>query len=173
MDLFFELLKIVLPSIILAFITWYMVGKFIGNAENTRKSEVLLKNHEITIPLRFQAYERIALFLERISLDSLLMRINQSGMTSRQLHTEILASIRNEYEHNLSQQVYISVKAWEMVKNARAQMIKIINTAAEKTNPTLPSIELSKKILEIMSDYDKAPTQIALNYLKQEIQELF
>jgi hypothetical protein len=173
MENIIELLEIVLPSIIMGLLTWYLVRMFIGNAENTRKSELLLKNHEITIPLRFQAYERIALFLERISLDSLLMRFNQSGMTSRQLHSELLASMRSEYEHNLSQQVYMSVKAWEMVKNARAQMIKIINTAAEKTNPNSPGIELSKKILELMSDFDKAPNQAALDYLKQEIQELF
>jgi hypothetical protein len=133
----------------------------------------MMKNHEIIVPLRFQAYERITLFLERISIESLLMRLNQPGMNSRQLHTEILTTIRNEYEHNLSQQVYMSAKAWEMVKNARAQMIKIINSAAEKTDPSLPALELNKKILENIGDYSKSPTQVAIDFLKTEIQGLF
>jgi hypothetical protein len=173
MDTLLDILKLTIPTLIIAIITWYLVRTFIKNAEHTRKSEMLIKNHEITIPLRFQAYERIALFLERISIDSLIMRHNHAGLTSRQLHSELLTSIRNEYEHNLSQQVYMSAKAWEMVKNARAQMIKIINTAAEKTNPSSASIELSKNILDTVGEYDKSPTQNALDYIKLEIKELF
>jgi hypothetical protein len=67
----------------------------------------------------------------------------------------------------------MSAKAWEMVKNARAQMIKIINSAAEKTDPSLPALELNKKILENIGDYSKSPTQVAIDFLKTEIQGLF
>lgn len=150
-----------------------IIRMFLIKAEKERKAEILLKNHEIIIPLRIQAYERIILFLERISPDSLLTRHNQTGLTCRQFHTILLTSIRNEYEHNLSQQVFISSKAWEMVKNARTQMTKIINTAAEKINPNAPSIEFSKKILEIAGEYDKLPTQVAIEFIKKEIQMLF
>lgn len=173
MDALMDILRMTIPTLLIAAITWYLVHSFIKNAELSRKSDMMLKNHEITIPLRFQAYERITLFLERISIDSLLMRHNKPGITSRQLHTELLTSIRNEYEHNLSQQVYVSSKAWEMVKNARAQMIKVINTAAEKTNPATASIELSKNILETIGEYDKSPTQNVLDFIKLEIHELF
>jgi hypothetical protein len=133
----------------------------------------LLKNHEITIPLRLQAYERIILFLERISIDSLLVRYNTQGAKSRQLHTDLLAAIRNEYEHNISQQVYISPKAWEMVKNARSQIVKVINTAAEQTDNAAPAIELSKKIIEGIGEFPKSPTQTAIDFVKNEVQALF
>lgn len=173
MNIFFEILKYTIPALTVLITTWFLVKSFLNNAEKLRRIEFMMKTHEISLPLRLQAYERITLFLERIAIDSLLLRFNQPGMTSRQLHSELLSSIRNEYEHNLSQQVYMSAQAWEMVKNARAQMIKIINTAAEKTNPNLPSIELSKNILDNIGEYSKSPTQNALDFIKSEIRGLF
>jgi hypothetical protein len=173
MEIFFEILKYTIPALTVLVTTWFLVSAFLKSAQKQRNVEFMMKNHEIILPLRLQAYERITLFLERISIESLLMRLNQPGMNSRQLHTELLATIRNEYEHNLAQQVYMSAKAWEMVKNARAQMIKIINTAAEKTDPSLPALEINKKILENIADYSKSPTQMAIDFLKTEIQGLF
>ncbi len=173
METFFEILKYIIPALTVLITTWFLVSSFLKSAQKQRNTEFLMKNHEIIVPLRLQAYERITLFLERISIESLLMRLNQPGMKSMQLHTELLTAIRSEYEHNLSQQVYMSAKAWEIVKNARAQMIKIINTAAEKTDPSLPALELNRKILENISDYSKSPTQVAIDFLKDEIRELF
>ena len=173
METFLEILKYSIPAVVVALIVYFLVRTFIKEAESQRRAEQLLKNHEITIPLRLQAYERVMLLLERISIDSLLIRHNQAGINSRQMHTEMLSSIRNEYEHNLSQQVYISAKAWETVKTARSQIVKVINTAAEKINPTAPAIELSKKIIEEIREYDKSPTQVSINFIKDEIQAIF
>jgi small-conductance mechanosensitive channel len=89
------------------------------------------------------------------------------------MHTELLAAIRSEYDHNISQQVYISPKAWEMVKNARSQIVKVINTAAEQTDPAAPAIELSKKIIEGIGEFPKSPTQSAIDFVKNEIQAMF
>lgn len=169
----FEILKISIPAILVMAVTWFLVRVLLKNSDNQRRSDYLLKSHEITVPLRLQAYERVTLFLERISIDSLIMRFNHQNLNSRQLHTELLSAIRSEYEHNISQQVYMSAQAWEMVKNAKAQIIKVINTAAENTNPTLPAIELCKKILEGIGEYPKSPTQNAIDFLKSEVQALF
>mgnify|MGYP001489654823 FL=1 len=125
-----EILILLIPAIIIAVTVIIIVRYYYKHSENERRAELILKNQEITLPLRLQAYERMTLFLERISPDSLLMRHNQSNITSRQLHSILLTSIRNEFEHNLSQQIYMSPKAWELVKNARSQIIKVINTAA-------------------------------------------
>ncbi len=173
MNLTFEVIQYSLPALLVLLTALLLIKNFLKDSESQRKAELMMKGHEITLPLRLQAYERIVLFLERISIDSLLMRNNQPGMNSRQLHSELLSAIRNEYEHNLSQQVYMSAQAWEMVKNARAQMIKVINTAAEKVNPALPAIELNKQILENIGEYSKSPTQTAIDFIKTEIQTLF
>ncbi len=168
-----EILKYTLPTIVVLLTSWIILRSLLQNFEKQRNVELLMKSHEITIPLRFQAYERIILFLERISIDSLLTRLNQPGMNSKQLHSELIASIRSEYEHNLSQQVYISTKSWEMVKSARSQIIKLINTSNETTNPTASAIELCKNILENIGEFPKSPTQTAIDFIKTEIQELF
>jgi hypothetical protein len=173
MEEFIESIQYILPALLLVIVTWYLVRSFMDNFEKQRKIEFMMKSHEITVPLRLQAYERITLFLERISIDSLLTRLSQPGMNSRQMQSELLASIRSEFEHNLSQQVYISAQAWEMVKNARAQMIKIVNTASDKTDPNAPALELSRNILEGIGEYSKSPTQIAIDFLKDEIQGMF
>lgn len=170
-----EVLIIVFGTIVIvnAVVTLLFVRLFLRNSEKVRKAELLLKNHEIILPLRLQAYERLTLMLERISPESLLTRHNQSGLTSMQLHTLLLTSIRNEFEHNLSQQVYVSAKAWELVKNARHQITVLINGAAQQTNPSAPALELCKKILENVGEYEKLPTSAAIEFMKKEVQKLF
>jgi hypothetical protein len=168
-----EILKYTIPAIIVFFTVWLVLKSLLLNFENHRRTELLMKNHEITIPLRLQAYERIVLLLERISIEAMLTRLNQPGMSVRQLHGELVATVRNEYEHNLSQQVYVSANAWEMVKNARAQIVRLINTSFENSNPTASAIELSKKIIENIGEYPKSPTQTAIDFIKAEIQDIF
>ena len=168
-----ELLKYTLPALIVFITTWLVLWYFFRNNENQRKIELALKNHEVLLPLRLQAYERIALLLERISVDSLLVRINKPGMSVRQLQSEILAAIRSEFEHNLSQQIYMSSATWDAVRNSRNQLIKIVNTSTEKLDPNIPSIELAKKIMENVSELQKSPTLQAVEIIKYEVQQLF
>ncbi|MGC8803313.1 MAG: hypothetical protein ACP5PS_06020 [Bacteroidales bacterium] len=170
-----EILLIVFGAIVVVntIVTLLFVRMFLKYNEKERKAEILLKNHEIILPLRLQAYERLTLMLERISPESLLTRHNQTGLTAMQLHTLLLTSIRNEFEHNLSQQVYVSAKAWELVKNARHQITVLINGAAQQTNPSTPALELCKKILENVGEYEKLPTTVAIEFMKKEVQTLF
>ena len=110
-------------------------------------------------PIKLQAYERIVLFLERISLESLLVRVSSPEMTASQLHTALLNCIRSEFEHNLSQQIYMSPQAWEVVKNARSNTIKIINSEAEKIKGNAPGIEFSKHLITRVMEIEKEPTR--------------
>lgn len=129
----------------------------------------MLQNSRTVTTIKLQAYERIILFLERISLESLIVRVSSPEMTSSQLHNALLSSIRSEFEHNLSQQIYMSQQAWEVVRNARSNMIKIINSEAEKLPPDSSGIALSKKLLEKIMDLEKEPTRAAIDYVKNEI----
>jgi hypothetical protein len=173
MDLFLEILKYTLPSLIVFLTVYVILLTYFNDQEKKRQFKSALQNKEIITPIRFQAYERIILFLERISPDSLIMRVSQPGMTSRQLQTEMHSAIRAEYEHNLSQQLYISPKAWEQVKNARTGMIKLINEAAEKVTPESAYIYLSKELLDLSVQEEENPVSGAINSLKAEVQKLF
>ncbi len=168
-----EILKYTLPSFIVFLTAYFIIKKFMDNETKKRAFEISSMNSELITPVRLQAYERLALFLERISPEFLIMRSNKPGMTAKQLQTELLSVIRSEFEHNLSQQIYISNKAWEVVKNCRANLLKIINTSADVVSPDSPSITLSKTILEKIMDMEKSPTDEALEFIKNEIQKTF
>ncbi len=170
---FLEILKYTLPALIVFFTAYLLIRKFLENDRKLKKIDLLYKNDQYILPIRLQAYERLVLFLERISPESLLMRINRQGMTSKQLHSELLAVIRAEFEHNLTQQIYVSREAWEIVKNARSNLVKIINEAAKSIEPDSPSLKLSQTILEEIIEKEASPADVAIDFIKKEIRELF
>ena len=132
MEYITDILKITIPALMVFLTAWILLRNMIRNDQDKRRQELILQNSRTVTPIKLQAYERIVLFLERISLESLLVRVSTSDMTVSQLHSALLTTIRSEFEHNLSQQIYMSPQAWEVVRNARSNMIKIINSEAEK-----------------------------------------
>ncbi len=135
--------------------------------------ELRKKSSESINPIRLQAYERAVLFLERITPNSLVMRVFNNRMSVRDLHTELLSSIRNEYDHNITQQIYMSSGSWEALKRAKEETIKLVNIAASKVDDSSPGIELSKVLLEMCMQVDKLPTQMAVDIIKEEVKTLF
>ena len=66
----------VLPSLIVAVSAFFIVKYFIENDQKKRVLELKFQSKNITTPVRLQAYERMALFLERIEPNQLLFRVN-------------------------------------------------------------------------------------------------
>ena len=150
----------------------YLVKKYFEEEDRKRRLQIIAKNQEIVTPLKLQAYERIILYLERISPENLLIRINKPGYNCKQLQNELLNAIKSEFDHNIAQQLYVSKIAWDMVKTSRAKIIQVINTTNEKFKPEEPSINLSMAILEIaMKEPQILPIE-AINYLKDEMRTL-
>lgn len=172
MEAFTDILKITVPPLIVFLTAWILMRNMIRNDQDRRKQELILQNSRTVTPIKLQAYERIVLFLERISLESLLVRVSTPDMTASQLHSTLLSTIRSEFEHNLSQQIYMSPQAWEVVRNARSNMIKIINSEAEKLTPGSSSMALSKQLLEKIMELEKEPTRAAIDYIKGEISRM-
>jgi CRISPR/Cas system CMR subunit Cmr4 (Cas7 group RAMP superfamily) len=168
-----EVLKYTLPAVFVFVATYLVIYKFLANERHKLRSEAILNNQKIITPIRLQAYERMILFLERISLNSLVIRTQRPNITSQELQNLLLKNIRSEFEHNMAHQLYISDKAWEMVRSAKENCVKYINQTALQVKPDGPSIQLSKLILENMLDTEKEPTSKAISYLKTEIRELF
>jgi hypothetical protein len=172
MEILSEILKYTIPALIVFLTTWVILNKMISNDQDKRRQELILQNSRTITPIKLQAYERIVLFLERISLESLLVRVSTSDMKASQLHSALLTTIRSEFEHNLAQQIYMSPQAWEVVRNARSGMIKLINSEAETLQPATPAMVLSKQLLEKVMEMDKEPTRVAIDYLKAEISRM-
>lgn len=169
MDILADILKISIPALIVFLTAWLLLRNMIKNDQDKRRQELILQNSRTITPIKLQAYERVVLFLERISLESLLIRVSTSEMTASQLHTAMLTAIRSEFEHNLSQQIYMSQQAWEVVKNARSNMIKLINSEAENMPAESTAMALSKRLLEKVMALETEPTRAAVDFVKAEI----
>lgn len=120
------------------------------------------------LPIQMQAYERMILFLERINPERLVFRVNKPGMSGRYLLSEILKVVRDEFDHNLTQQLYISPQAWEALKAAREETVKILNAAHARIDKDADSMALSRSILEVAAGLEKLPTEVAISILKKE-----
>lgn len=171
-----EIAAVILVILIgaLVFATAYFLLKmFFENEQIKRTWEYRNQQIKITTPLQLQAYERMILFLERISPNSLIVRLQTTEQTCRQLQLDMLSLIRAEFEHNLAQQLYISKQAWDVIVSAKENTIKIINLAAEQCNPTDNSMELSQKIMAQWILLNPTPTRTAIDFLKDEAKKLF
>jgi hypothetical protein len=115
----------------------------------------------------------MCLFLERLSPGNLVLRLNTVSMTAKELQHLMIAEIREEFNHNLSQQIYMSDKSWKLIKNTVEDVIALINTNAEKLGEDARSVELAKLIFSEMEKRDVDPVEMALTEVKVEIQELF
>jgi hypothetical protein len=149
------------------------VQLFLQKQFEQKQAEIKQKNAETITPLRLQAYERMTLFLERITPNNLLLRMGNSGIQSLDFQQIMLKEIREEFNHNLAQQVYISHEAWEKIREAMNEVQTLINTSASEVSPDAPAIDLSKKIFERVIVEQKQPTSDALKFLKEEVQSLF
>ena len=168
-----EILKYTLPALFVFLATYLVMSKMVKSEQLRLKAENVLNNQKYITPIRLQAYERMVLLLERISPQSLVMRTQRQNMTNQELQSSLLKTIRSEFEHNMAHQLYISDKAWEMVRMAKEDCIKFINQTALQTKPDDNSLQLCKLVHEKLLDRDLDPTTKAINYLKEEIRTLF
>ncbi|MBR1785263.1 MAG: hypothetical protein IJ760_07520 [Bacteroidales bacterium] len=149
-----------------------------GWFKNQQKQQMLqLKMQEraeslkAVTPIRLQAYERIALFLERIRPDSLVLRCFQPGMDLRLLQGVMTKNIRDEWEHNLSQQVYVSAGLWAAVREAKDEMVNLVNSSAVQLTDTADPTRLAASIFASAAGH--SPVDGALDALHKEIADLF
>ena len=138
-----------------------------------QRIDVRSKNVEITLPLRLQAYERMCLFLERITPNNLLLRLVPSATSALELQQIVLHEVREEYNHNVAQQLYISTHAWEQIVNAMNETVAIVNQAAAEVSPEAPAADLAKKVFSHVIEKEIQPSTQALRVLKEEIRNVF
>ena len=170
---FWEVVKITLPAIIVFLTAYFLLRDMLENAQKKREFELRLKSKGQVTPVRLQAYERLAMLLERISPQSLLIRISPHDLNASDYHQQLLAQIRQEFEHNLSQQIYVSPLLWENIRGARENLVGVINSSAEEIGSEAPAFSLSKKIIANYIEEGNQTIAIAMNELKKEVGKLF
>jgi hypothetical protein len=172
MNEFLEILKYILPSTVVALTSYFIFKKFLDREYSKTLLEIRMNNQKMITPIKLQAYERLILLMERISLNSLIMRTHKHGMSAKLLQSELVKTIRNEYEHNLAQQIYVSSAVWDAIKNSKEETIKAINIAAIKMPDTASGIDLCNIIFELIQKVDRMPSDVALEIIKAEARQV-
>ncbi len=167
-----DLLKFTLPAVIIGWAVLRATDRI--TALRDRETVVALRSkvRNETLTTRLQAYERLLLFLERSEPSAMVLRLHRPGMSAALLQSDLLRSIRNEYEHNLTQQLYVSGQSWAKVQEARDAVQQIVQAAGSKMGNTSTGLDLSNAIFTIVATAGISPTQGAIDALKKEAQEL-
>ena len=172
-ELIFDLLKIIIPSALLLAGMYFVVKSYVDRDYKLRLLELRMKNAETVLPIRLQAYERMTLFLERITPSNLLIRVSGGGQTATDYHRMLINDIRNEYNHNLSQQIYMTDQTWEMIQSAKENVVTLINRSFHELQDKSKGTELAKRVLETIIAQETDPTAHAITIMKKEINQVF
>ena len=173
MDVLIELAKILLPAALVLYAMYLGVKAMIARELSLKQMEIRQKSIEISLPARLQAYERMCLFLERITPNNLLVRVADPSLSAPAFQQLLLKEIRDEYNHNVSQQVYMSIEVWDMVKSAKEDLILDINQSADGLNEDATALELTKKVFEHVMGKGVDPIDNTLKALKAEISQTY
>jgi hypothetical protein len=168
----FEILKYLLPAVVLYFIVRLIIRAYLENEEKKRTVSKNSGTSQDTLQLRLQAYERLILLLERITPSQVVNRALQPGMTVYHLQMMLLQVIREEFDHNVAQQIYVSPSGWAMIKTAKEEIILLINSSAAETDAGAGGGDLARQILERWAKLDQNPVQIAIDQLKAEVRQI-
>jgi len=171
--IFLEFLKYLIPALVTFLVVYFLLKSYFDNEISKRRMELRLEQNRILTPLKLQAYERMVILMERMTPNNLIFRVTQPGISASQLKQDLISDINNEFNHNLSQQVYVSPQAWQMVRISKEEMVNIINTAYAQLGPNAVGLDLSKSIFETMIKMENIPTLKALEFLRKEFHIMF
>ena len=152
---------------------YYLLKRETDREKLNLQIELKKSRQEYFLPNRVEAYQRSILYLERIHPNSLIMRVHNPGLPAKAMQAELLKTIREEYDHNVAQQLFVSPQGWKMLRDSKDETIKIINIAGNQMGDTSLSTDLATKIFELVGEIGQLPTEITVEYLKRELQELF
>lgn len=167
-----EALKYCVPALTVLLATWIVMHKLFANEEQKRMWELKKASQKEISPIRLRAYERLALLLERTTPEHLIMDMNLQEMTMLQVQQQLLRNIRLEFDHNMSQQIYVSDEVWDKIIHARDEMGAFVTTIALQMPKDSSSLDYAKTLISAYDTNGTTPNSIALTALKEEAKSL-
>ena len=166
-----DLLSYTLPTVVTGLIAYRFFGTYVKNENKKIKFLLHDKNSNSALPIRLQAYERMTLFLERINLSKLLVRVSPLSEETNLYESLLIDHIEQEFEHNLAQQIYMSEECWTVITTSKNATIQLIRKSAMNKQAT-NAYKLREMILNDLLE-KQSPSHTALNYLKEEIAQIW
>ena len=173
MQTLLEIVKYTVPAFVVLVSSYLIVQKFLVSQTQRKQLAIFQDAQDVTLRLRLQAYERLVMFTERINPTQIIPRLYHPSMTVVDLQQAIVMTIRAEFEHNLSQQIYVSKNAWETVKNVKEQEINMVNNISKNLKEGASAKELYGLIMNYILTVDgELPTDVALHVLNEEAKRM-
>lgn len=167
-----EILKYCLPALIVLLATWLVLFKMLREERDKREFELRKVSHKEALPIRLRGYERLAILLERTTPEHMLRDMDIANLTVQQLQILLMKTVRLEFDHNLSQQVYVSDAVWEAVILVEEEMISFIAAGAKNFAPDSPALPYAQQLITVYSSNGQTPNQLAQIKLREEARSI-
>jgi len=167
-EVLLQILVATIPALVVFFTIYFLMKQFFDAQRQARQYDLHKSSQSQGLPLKMQAYERLSLFCERIALPNLLLRIRKNGMSVSEFRLALLLAIQQEYEHNVTQQVYVSSQLWEIIKLAKDFSLDVISAAAEGLSSRADAQQLADAIIRKLQEQPTDPLQQAQLAIKKE-----
>ncbi len=166
-----DVLLYTVPAAAVILMGYLMLKQYLDHIKRAQDQDWKQRQQKHYMPVMMQSYERLIMLLERIHPESLVFRVHKPGMSARLIQADMLKVIRDEFDHNLTQQLYLSNEAWSAVKAAKEETIKIVKVAASQSGENADGMKMAESILKLVSQMDKLPTEVAIDILKSEFRK--
>lgn len=168
-----EIIKISVPAVVVFLTVQTLLKQYLNRQYQLRQLEFNQSKKDGSLNIRLQAYERLALLCERISIPNLILRLRTSDMTNADLKAAMLIAIQQEFEHNISQQIYVSEQLWKILQFARVETMNTISGVAEKVDPNENAQEFADVLFKYIDDKEINVNLKVQTAIRKETQLLF
>ncbi|MBK7342517.1 MAG: hypothetical protein IPJ06_05075 [Saprospiraceae bacterium] len=168
LEVLLEILKLTIPGLVVFATVYILLKQLTAQLLVNRQMDQRIDAQKISIPHRLQAYERLSLYCERISIPNLILRLRHDNMTVNSLKWAMMQAIQQEYEHNVTQQVYVSESLWTILRLAREHMMTILDATAQSLDKTATADQYIQALFEHLEKQENDPLLTALSAIKKE-----
>ncbi len=165
---YYEIVLLMIPVLLLFGAIYLLFRQFFKNQYKLQVALAARSGAESTVRLKLQAYERLMLFCERIAVKSMLLRLQSTHMTAMDLQAALVLAVQQEFEHNLSQQLYVSDKLWMIIDLAKDQVIEIVVHVGSNLTPESSAEYMSKQLILFLESQKNSPVETAKSAIKKE-----
>jgi len=173
MEIIIEFGKLLIPALLVLYAMYLTVKNVLNKEIANKEIDLKIKNYETILPLRLQAYERLTLLLERISPNNIMVRLNNPRYTAKEFQILLVKEIRDEFNHNLSQQIYVGEESWALVNKAIEDTISLINQAESSIKEDAKAMDLTKAVFAEILQNETDSISHALSQLKKEVGQFY
>jgi hypothetical protein len=173
MEIVIEFGKLLIPGLLVLYAMYLTVKNILEKEIAGKEVDLKIKNYETILPLRLQAYERLTLLLERISPNNILVRLSNPNYSAVEFQRLLVKEIRDEFNHNLSQQIYVSEESWTLVNKAVEDTISMINRSGSVLKEDAKAMDLTKAVFGEILQNQTDSISLALGQLKKEVSQFY